>query len=160
MSGLPVEVRTDGPGLVGGPLGPMSVMEARENGPDKLREGPVPDIQSEKIGLPEHHPPHPVLEKDDGARVFLVHGNASGSSRIGSLVKSPISSGVPSTKCLVQGEVCLDPCDSGQLEAMACDDTPKVGMLAEGHDTGIKIETETVGNIPTISEYVDTARSL
>ena len=144
MSGLPVEVRTDGPGLIGGPLGPMSFMETREHGPDKLREGPVPDIQSEKIGLPEYHPPHPVLEEGEGARVLLVHGNASGGSSIGSLVESPISSGVPSTKCLVQGEVCLDPSDSGQLEAMACDDSPKVGMLAEGHDTGVQKETKTV----------------
>ena len=132
MSGLPMKVRTDGPGLVGGPLGPMTVMEPREHRTNKLWEGPVPDVQPEKIGLPEYHPPHPILKEGEGARVLLVHGNASGSSSIGALVKSPISSGMPPAECLVQREVCLDPCDSGQLEAMACDDAPKCRNAVRG----------------------------
>ena len=143
-SGLPAEVRTDGSGLIGGSLGPMSSMETRKNGPDKLGKGPIPEIQSEKVGLPEYHPPHPVLEEGESARVLLVHGNASGGGGIGSFVESPVSSGVPTAKCLVPGEVCLDPSDSGQLEAMACNDSPKVGMLTEGHDTGVQKEPKPV----------------
>ena len=80
----------------------------------------------------------PVLEADERAGVPLVHGNASGSSSVGSLVESPIGSDIPSDKCLVQGEVRLDPWDAGQLVAMTNDGTPEVGMLAIGPDTGIK----------------------
>ena len=112
MSALPVEVRTDGSGLIGGALGPMPSVKPRENGAHKLGQRPVPEIQTEEISLPEYHPPRPKLEESEGARVLLVHGNAAGSSGIGSLIESPIGGGVPSAERLVQGEVCLDPCDS------------------------------------------------
>ena len=79
-----------------------------------------------------------VLKADERARVPLVHGNASGTSSVGSPDKSPNGSDVPSDKCLVQVEVCLEPWDSGQLVAMTNDGTPEVGMLAKGPDTGIK----------------------
>ena len=52
MTGLPVKVGTDGPGEVGSPLGSVPRMEARKHSPNKLREGPVTNVQTEEIGLP------------------------------------------------------------------------------------------------------------
>ena len=112
MSGLPVEVRTERSGLIGGSLSPVPSMEPRTDGSDKLGQGTVPEVKTEKIGLPQNHPPHPVLEEGDRARVLLVHGNASGGSGVSSFVESPIGCCVATTKGLFPGKVCLDPGDS------------------------------------------------
>ena len=52
MTGLPVKIGTDGPREIGSPLGSVALMEARKHGPDKLREGPIANVQTEEVGLP------------------------------------------------------------------------------------------------------------
>ena len=50
-------------------MGSDTSVEAGEHRADELRQGPIAAIQTEKVGLPEHHPRHTVLKKDQGAGV-------------------------------------------------------------------------------------------
>ena len=63
MTSLPVGVSTDGPREIRGPLGSVALVKARKHSPNTFRKGPMPNIQTEKVGLPKHHPRHTVLEE-------------------------------------------------------------------------------------------------
>ena len=90
----------------------------------------------------------------------MMHGNSSGGSSIGSLIEAPIISGVPPAESLFQGEVRLDPCDSGQFDTVPGNNTPEIGMLALAHDPGVEKESETIRHIPAIGEDVHSSRRL
>ena len=45
-------------------------MEAWGHRADELRQGTIAAIQTEKVGLPEHHTRNTVLEQGKGSRVF------------------------------------------------------------------------------------------
>ena len=70
MPSFPVCLGTDGPRKIGSPLGPGASVEAWGHSADELRQGTIAAIQTEKVGLPEHHTRNTVLEQGKGSRVF------------------------------------------------------------------------------------------